>query len=77
MTPPTPAQRRRIEAGAAHLVRLGGRAVSEALLELAEPTELIGILDTYGRLTPDLLRLVGGDRFPSHVSPLSDDRRAA
>ena len=74
---PSPAERRRIEAGAAHLNRLGARAISEALLELAAPADLIAVLDSYSRLSPELLRLVGGDRFPSRLSPVPDDRRVA
>ena len=74
---PTPDQRRRIEAGTRHLFDLGPRAVAEALLELAEPADLLRVLSDYGRLTPDLLRLVRGDRFAPSVSAVPDDRRAA
>ena len=74
---PTPDQRRRIEAGTRHLFDLGPRAVAEALLELAEPADLLRVLSDYDRLTPDLLRLVGGDRFALSVSAVPDDRRAA
>ena len=48
-----------------HLHRLGPRAVGELLYEVAEIEDLDRALDTYQRLTPDLLKALAGDRFPS------------
>ena len=74
---PTPDNRLRIEAGALHLHALGPRAVTELLLELAPPDRVLDRLDAYRRISPALLRALGGDRFPPRLSPLPDDRRAA
>ncbi len=73
----TPAIRSRIEAGALHLHALGPRAVAELLLELAPPEQVLDRLDRYRRISPGLLRAIGGDRFPPRLSPVPDDRRAA
>ncbi len=56
-----------------HVYRLGPRAVGELLHEVAEGEDLDRALAAYSRLTPDLLRAVGGDRFPPvpiHEVPL-------
>ena len=53
-------RQRRIE----HLHRLGPRAVGELLYEVAEGGDLDRALDSYERLTPSLLKALGGDRFP-------------
>ena len=47
-----------------HIHRLGARAVSELLYEVAEGEDLDRALDAYSRLTPGLLKALGGDRFP-------------
>ena len=47
-----------------HVHRLGARAVGELLYEDAEGEDLDRALEAYGRLTPDLLKALGGDRFP-------------
>ncbi len=47
-----------------HVYRLGLRAVGELLFEVAEGEDLDRALKAYQRLTPDLLKAVGGDRFP-------------
>ncbi len=47
-----------------HLHRLGPRAVGELLYEVAEGGDLDRALDSYERLTPSLLKALGGDRFP-------------
>ena len=59
----TPATRIRIEAGSLHLHRLGPRATAELLLELGSADQVLAALDRYRRVTPALLRAVGGDRF--------------
>ncbi len=47
-----------------HLHLLGPRAVGELLREVAEDDDLDRALEAYGRLTPDLLKALGGDQFP-------------
>jgi hypothetical protein len=64
--------RMRLERGARHLHQLGERATLELLLEIADATGgLSCIADRLGqyeqRLTPAMLRLTGGDRFPSRL----------
>ena len=59
----------RLQRGAEHLHRLGPRAMAELLAELAGSIggipAIIGLLAEYERrLSPELLRRVGGDRFP-------------
>ncbi len=54
-------RQRRIE----HLHSLGPRAVGELLYEVAEGEDLDRALGAYERITPDLLKALGGDRFPS------------
>ena len=46
-----------------HVYRLGVRAVSELLREVADDDDLDRALEAYGRLTPDLLKALSGDRF--------------
>ena len=46
-----------------HVYRLGLRAVSELLREVADDDDLDRALEAYGRLTPDLLKALSGDRF--------------
>ena len=48
-----------------HLHQLGPRAIPELLHEISEVEDLDRALDAYQRLTPDLLKALGGDRFPS------------
>ena len=47
-----------------HVHRLGPRAVGELLYEVAKGEDLDRALEPYQRLTPNLLKAVGGDRFP-------------
>ena len=47
-----------------HLHRLGPRAVGELLYEVSEGEDLDRALEAYGRLTPDMLEALAGDRFP-------------
>ena len=53
-------RQRRIE----HVHRLGPRAVGELLYEVADGEDLDRALEAYERLTPALLKALGGDRFP-------------
>ena len=55
-----------------HVHRLGPRAVGELLHEVDAGADLDSALDAYERLTPDLLKAVGGDRFPA--LPISEVR---
>jgi dihydroxyacid dehydratase/phosphogluconate dehydratase len=61
--------RLRLERGVEHLHRLGPRATAEFLTEVADhiggmPAIIGTLLEYERRLSPDLLRVVGGDRFP-------------
>ena len=47
-----------------HVYGLGHRAVHELVRDVAGGADLDHALATYARLTPGLLRAVGGDRFP-------------
>ncbi len=47
-----------------HLHRLGPRAVGELLRGVADGQDLDCALEAYEPLTPDLLKALGGDRFP-------------
>lgn len=62
----TPDERIHLERLAAHLCRLGPRAVAEALVELADHGDLTR-LDAYRRLSPEMLAAVGADQFPPAV----------
>jgi hypothetical protein len=72
MTTLDPFVRMRFERGAQHLHGLGPRAVSEFLLEVADKIGglscIVDRLSQYElRLTPEMVRLAGGDRFPSRL----------
>jgi hypothetical protein len=59
----------RLQRGVEHLHRLGPRATSELLMEVANrigglPTMLPVLAEFERRLTPEMLRATGGDRFP-------------
>ena len=56
------AQLRRQRA-AEHLHRCGARTVYEALLEVERGEPLDTVLERYARLTPEILRATGSDRF--------------
>jgi hypothetical protein len=65
-----PVTRLRLQRGAEHLHRLGPRAVSEFLAEIADKVGgwpmILGLLMQYEvRLTPQMLRVAGGDRLPT------------
>ena len=55
-----------------HVHRLGDRAVGELLHEVDAGADLDSALAAYERLTPDLLKAVGGDHFPA--LPISEVR---
>ncbi len=61
--------RRQVE----HLHRLGPRAIGELLCEVAGGKDLDRALEPYQRLTPDLLKALGGNRFPP--VPIHEVRR--
>jgi hypothetical protein len=63
--------RLRLQRGVEHLHQLGPRATAELLSEVAHRIGgmpcIIKLLGEYElRLTPRMLRLTGGDRFPAH-----------
>ena len=62
-------QELRAQRNARQLHSLGARAIYELLAEISRRLDaddiVFGLLERYAeRLTPDLLRSVGGDRFP-------------
>jgi hypothetical protein len=68
-TMPDPFTRLQLQRGAEHLHRLGPRATAELLAELGGliggmPCILTLLAEYRERLDPELLRQVGGDRFP-------------
>jgi len=52
---------------ARHLHSLGARAVLEALQEIEDGATVDDVLVRYARLTPELVRGVGGDRWPAAI----------
>jgi hypothetical protein len=65
-----PIARLHLQRGAEHLHQLGGRATAEFLAEVVDRIggmpAIMGLLTEYQRrLSPQLLRSVGGHRFPS------------
>jgi hypothetical protein len=76
-TPPTLAHldRLRLQRGVEYLHVLGPRATFEYLAEVSARIggmpAMLGILADYERrLTPNMLRVTGGDRFPHQLSML-------
>jgi hypothetical protein len=68
----SPRDRLRLERGAAHLDALGPRAIAEFLAEIGADNDctsyILDLADLWrGRLTPDMLRATGGDRFPRYL----------
>jgi hypothetical protein len=64
----------RLQRGAEHLHKLGPRATAELLAEVGNRIggipAIIGLLTEYQRLTPEVLRAVGGDKFPRCIRVL-------
>jgi len=65
----TQLERLRLERGARHLHQLGARATAEFFVEVAGmiggmPCMLNLLAEYERRLSPELLRATGGDRFP-------------
>ncbi len=58
-----------------HVHRLGPRATEELAVEVANGEDLDTALEAYQRLTPELLKATGGDRFPP--APLHEVRRVS
>ncbi len=48
-----------------HVHRLGPRAIEELAVEVANGEDLDSALAAYDRLTPEMLKATGGDRFPA------------
>jgi len=71
----------RLVSGSVHLHRLGPRATAEFIFEIAvrygAEREVLDLLDDYRlRLTVDMLRQVGGDKFPPRpLHPAPDARQ--
>ncbi len=62
----------RLQRGVEQLHRLGPRATAEFLAEIADEiggiSAIIELLTEYGRrITPEMLRAIGGDRFPQRA----------
>jgi hypothetical protein len=61
----------RLQRGAEHLHRLGARATAELLAEVGHRIGgtpcILGLLTEYERLTPEMLRVTGGDKFPRRI----------
>ena len=71
-----PLVRLRLQRQVQHLYRLGARATFEAFVEIAERIgggpAISEVLAEYERCSPELLRAVGGDKFPKpplHLVP--------
>jgi len=60
------------EQGAGHLARLGRRALAEFLIEHGSEcgcaANILTRLNRWQELTPEAIRLAGGDRFPPRLS---------
>lgn len=76
-----PGCRLRVEALAPTIWHLGARVFAEILIEVADRgldgPDTIRLLEDYTRLSSEMLRMVGGDRFPPRLSVVPDDARAA
>lgn len=52
---------------AQHLHALGPRPLLNALIEAAAFGDVDAVLERYSALDPDLVRALGGDRFPHYL----------
>ncbi len=72
----TAAQRLQLECGVQHLHGLGPRATAELLLEIVTPVNevdfLLGKLEQYRGVSAEVLRALGGDRFPRRIFRVED-----
>jgi hypothetical protein len=63
--------RLRLQRGAEHLHTLGPRAVAEFLAEIGTHhgcfDDVLARLGVWRRLSPEVVRIVGGDRFPHRM----------
>lgn len=71
----------KLQRGADHLHALGPRALSGFLEDLATRThampEIVTLLTEYrARLTPELIRVACGDRFPPRIARVPHDAAA-
>jgi hypothetical protein len=55
---------------------LGPRPTYELLRELSAGADLFERLEVYGRLDPEIVRALGGDKLPSDNLTVIDGRRA-
>jgi hypothetical protein len=64
----------RLQRGAEYLHKLGPRATAELLAEVGNRIggmpAILAVLGEYQNLTPQVLRAVGGDRFPRRIRPV-------
>jgi hypothetical protein len=75
-TPPNPTPQFifpvRLQRAAEYLCELGPRAVGELLLEIGHETDALPLVveraSAYQRLSPDVLKALGGDRFPRRLT---------
>ncbi|HWX50540.1 MAG TPA: hypothetical protein VNZ61_21040 [Roseomonas sp.] len=69
----------RLRRGAEHAWRLGPRTLAELLAEIGTRhgihDEILRALDAYQRLSPEMIRAVGGDRFPPSIFEVADAHR--
>ena len=71
----SPSRSRRRHRQIEHIHQLGPRAIEELVVEVANGEDLDTALEAYQRLTPELLKATGGDRFPP--APLHEVRRVS
>jgi hypothetical protein len=74
----SPSDRLQLQRGAEHLLALGARALAEFLAESGAEngctTEILEKLAAWrGALTPEVVNVAGGDRFPPTVTPVPPD----
>lgn len=79
MSTPQDHRLHRLRRGAIHLHELGARVLSEFLDELSRrlgvEEELLHELEKWRRLTPSMVRVARGDRWPPIIKVLKGGRR--